>query len=56
MNTFKQWLAGLTGNDSRFSRYYGGVAGDGSGYPSADEARRDLRDFDRSRNFSTWQR
>ncbi|HEV2528860.1 MAG TPA: hypothetical protein VGT61_10475 [Thermomicrobiales bacterium] len=28
---------------TRFTRYYGGILRDGVGYPTADEARRDLR-------------
>ena len=28
---------------SRFDRYYAGVAHPGAGYPTADEARRDIR-------------
>ena len=31
------------GGASRFERYYGGVVRPGVGYPTADEARRDLR-------------
>lgn len=33
---------------NRFNRYYGGVVGAGVGYPTADEARRDLRAQDLS--------
>jgi hypothetical protein len=33
---------------SRFNRYYGGVLRAGSGYPTADEARRDLTAYDRT--------
>jgi len=32
---------------SRFERYYGGVIRSGSGFPTADEARRDLHTHDR---------
>lgn len=28
---------------SNFDRYYGRIAGQGAGYPTADEARRDMR-------------
>jgi hypothetical protein len=31
---------------SRFDRYYAGVLRSGVGYPTADEARRDLRRYD----------
>ena len=34
--------------DSRFDRYYTEIARSGVGYPTADEARRDLRDHDRT--------
>ncbi len=33
---------------SRFARYYGDVVRTGAGYPTADEARRDLARFDRT--------
>lgn len=33
---------------SRFERYYGGVVRAGSGFPTADEARRDLVAYDRT--------
>jgi hypothetical protein len=33
---------------SRFERYYGGIVRSGTGYPTADEARRDLVAYDRS--------
>jgi len=32
---------------SRFDRYYAEVARSGAGYPTADEARRDLQRYDR---------
>jgi hypothetical protein len=35
-------------NGSRFQRYYGGVLRSGAGYPTADEARRDLTAYDRT--------
>ncbi|CAN5760156.1 hypothetical protein BH20CHL4_BH20CHL4_01550 [soil metagenome] len=41
-------------SDSRFGRYYAGVIGPGPGYPTADEARRDLRKFDRHSAGSRW--
>lgn len=44
------------GGGSRFDRYYGGLIGDGAGYPTADEARRDLRNLDMARDAVTWQR
>ncbi len=43
------------GGDSRFGRYYAGVIGSGgSGYPTADEARRDLRGFDEKTGSVHW--
>jgi hypothetical protein len=33
---------------SRFDRYYSGVLRSGTGYPTADEARRDLVNYDRT--------
>lgn len=36
-----------TSSPSRFDRYYGGVIKSGSGFPTADEARRDLSNYDR---------
>jgi hypothetical protein len=41
---------------SRFDRYYTGLLQAGSGYPTADEARRDLARYDRSMFFSGWSR
>lgn len=35
-------------NGTRFQRYYGRVLRSGAGYPTADEARRDLTAYDRS--------
>lgn len=40
--------------DTRFGRYYAGVIGQGAGYPTADEARRDLRRFEMRRPDSGW--
>jgi hypothetical protein len=44
------------GSTSRFQRYYGDLLQSGSGYPTADEARRDLRQFERSTNNIGWGR
>jgi len=46
---------GLTGG-SRFDRYYAGVVRPGAGYPTADEARRDLRRRDRATQPHGWLR
>jgi hypothetical protein len=47
---------GQHGSVSRFDRYYTGVAHAGSGYPTADEARRDLRNYDRSTMYYGYMR
>jgi hypothetical protein len=44
------------GTNSRFDRYYAGVLRSGSGYPTADEARRDLRAYDRLTESTRWSR
>jgi hypothetical protein len=44
------------GTNSRFDRYYAGVIGSGEGYPTADEARRDLRNYDRATGYTGWPR
>ena len=41
---------------SRFARYYGEIAHSGVGYPTADEARRDLREHDRAVGLYGWLR
>ncbi len=49
--------AALTANGgSRFDRYYGDVIRSGVGYPTADEARRDLARHDRSMLRYGWPR
>lgn len=40
----------------RFDRYYGQIARSGVGYPTADEARQDLRDYDKSMTTYGWPR
>jgi hypothetical protein len=58
MNKFFQFLnAGgkrLFHGSSRFDRYYVGVLETGAGFPTADEARKDLRNYDQS--FPMWPR
>lgn len=39
---------------SRFQRYYGGILRSGVGYPTADEARRDLSAYDRTQLPFGW--
>ena len=46
-----QTLFGRSTGGNRFSRYYGGVIETGAGYPTADEARRDLRAQDITRSI-----
>ncbi len=41
---------------SRFDRYYTGVLREGSGYPTADEARRDMRRREQSTLPFGWPR
>jgi hypothetical protein len=38
------------GSSTRFQRYYGDLVQSGAGYPTADEARRDLRNFENAAN------
>ena len=39
---------------SRLDRYYGEIVRAGVGYPTADEARRDLREYDRALGRYGW--
>jgi len=59
MNTVRRLLSRNTRNrtgSSRFDRYYSGVLRSGSGYPTADEARKDLRNYDQTRSTYGWPR
>lgn len=47
---------GQGGAGSRFDRYYGDVIRSGVGYPTADEARRDLARHDRAMLRYGWPR
>ena len=40
----------------RFDRYYGRILRSGTGYPTADEARRDLRSYDKTMITMGWPR
>jgi hypothetical protein len=43
--------------NGRFDRYYAGVLRQGAGYPTADEARQDMRTQDRAAsNYVGWLR
>jgi hypothetical protein len=44
------------GSSARFDRYYSDVARPGVGYPTADEARKDMRQLDRAINRYGWVR
>lgn len=44
------------GSGARFDRYYGDVVRAGVGYPTADEARRDMVQLDRTVNRYGWVR
>jgi len=41
-------------NGGRFDRYYGGILRTGSGYPTADEARKDLTRQDQAYSHAGW--
>ncbi len=59
MNTVRRFLTRNTRSNpgsARFNRYYSGVLRSGSGYPTADEARKDLRSYDRSLTSFRWPR
>ncbi len=43
-------------SNNRFDRYYGNVLQQGEGYPTADEARKDLRNQDVNKNLIGWLR
>ena len=49
MNMLRNLINRMSGGGSaRFERYYGDIAHEGAGYPTADEARRDLNAYDRT--------
>ncbi len=50
MRTFKSLLNPFRTTGKRNDRYYQGVIGPGAGYPTYDEARRDLMNRDRAVN------
>ena len=57
MKTLRHLLGRANGGTaSRFERYYGGIVRPGVGYPTADEARRDLQRHDRSAGVYGWTR
>lgn len=46
----------VKGGSTRFDRYYVGVLEPGAGYPTADEARKDLRNYETSSSIYGWPR
>ena len=56
MKTLLDLINPFRATNSRFDRYYSGVLGSGSGYPTADEARRDLRSYDDATGYAFWSR
>jgi hypothetical protein len=45
-----------TSGAGRFDRYYGRIIRSGEGYPTADEARQDLRNYDKNMMIMGWPR
>ena len=60
MNTIKRFFQNggkhVKQTSSRFDRYYLGVLQSGSGYPTADEARKDLKEADSLISIYGWPR
>lgn len=57
MKTLRSLLTPFRATTGRFDRYYGGILRPGSGYPTADEARKDLRNRDHAvATFYGWLR
>lgn len=56
MKTLRNLFSRTSNGTGRFDRYYGRVIHSGTGYPTADEARRDLRDYDRTMIAYGWPR
>lgn len=55
VKSIKNLLFGKT--NGRFDRYYAGVLRQGAGYPTADEARKDMRTQDKAAaNYVGWLR
>lgn len=55
MKLFRSLLNPFT-SSSRFDRYYGNVLRQGEGYPTADEARKDMRNQEINKNLVGWMR
>ncbi len=56
MNAIRNLFERMSGATSRFENYYNGVARTGVGYPTADEARRDMIRHDEAVNRFNWVR
>jgi hypothetical protein len=57
VKTLRTLLTPFRMSSARFDRYYGGILRSGSGFPTADEARRDLRRRDQTNaNLFGWMR
>jgi hypothetical protein len=55
VNIFRKLISRATGRrGGRFQRYYGNVLRTGAGYPTADEARRDMAHYDRNSHPFGW--
>ena len=56
MKTLRQMFSRPARAGSSFDRYYGGIVRAGAGYPTADEARRDLQHHRRTASPFGWPR
>ena len=56
MSLLRNLIERVSAGSGRFDRYYGDVIRSGVGYPTADEARKDMIAFDRSVNRYGWVR
>ena len=56
MKTLRNLFSRKSVGTGRFDRYYGRIIHSGSGYPTADEARQDLRNHDRTMITFGWPR
>lgn len=55
MNFFRKLFGrSRTSRNGRFNRYYGNVLRSGAGYPTADEARRDMAQYDHTSHPYGW--
>ena len=56
MNRIVAILTRSFAGNSRFDRYYGNLLRSGEGYPTADEAKRDMRSQDAQKSTTGWMR